>query len=155
MRASVPRDDCRRWVELAGERGLILVIQPHVSRPGAADAVETREELLRYLDVRPGVFACPDTGHLALGGFDPVQTIRDLGERCRYVHLKDIRPEHVGKNTNPAKSSASWAPGYSTFRPSFAPWRTSITRDGSWLNATVGSGTMWPAQKTCAQRCAD
>jgi sugar phosphate isomerase/epimerase len=96
VRASVPRDECQRWVDLAGERGLILVIHPHVSRPGASDAVETREDLLRYLDARPGVFACLDTGHLALCGSDPVQTIRDLGERCRYVHLKDIRPERVG-----------------------------------------------------------
>jgi inosose dehydratase len=41
--------------------------------------------------------ACPDTGHLALCGSDPVQTIRDLGERCRYIHLKDILPEAIGK----------------------------------------------------------
>ncbi len=55
--------------------------------------------MLRYLDERPGIFACPDTGHLALCGSEPVQTIRDLGSRCRYVHLKDIRPEMVGKRT--------------------------------------------------------
>ena len=43
------------------------------------------------------MFACVDTGHLALSGSDPVRTIRDLGQRCRYLHLKDIRPERVGK----------------------------------------------------------
>lgn len=45
------------------------------------------------------MFACPDTGHLALCGSDPIRTIRDLGQRCRYIHLKDIRPEMVGKRT--------------------------------------------------------
>jgi sugar phosphate isomerase/epimerase len=97
VRAYVPKEGTKRWVEYAGERGILLVVHPHLATPGGPDAVETREDLLRYLDARPGVFACPDTGHLALCGSDPVQTIRDLGERCRYIHLKDIRPERVGK----------------------------------------------------------
>jgi inosose dehydratase len=74
-----------------------------VAPPGATDRVETREDLLRYLEARPGVAACPDTGHLALCGSDPVQTIRDLGERVRYVHLKDIRPERVGQKHAPGE----------------------------------------------------
>jgi sugar phosphate isomerase/epimerase len=97
VRATFPKEDAKRWVDCAGERGIILVVHPHVAQPGATGAVETREDLLCYLDERPGVFACPDTGHLLLCGSDPVQTIRDLGPRCRYVHLKDIRPERVGK----------------------------------------------------------
>jgi sugar phosphate isomerase/epimerase len=103
VRAMVPKDETRRWVDYAGERGIILVIHPHVARPGAQGAVETREDLLRYLDERPGVFACPDTGHLALCGSDPVQTLRDLGQRCRYLHLKDIRPERVGVKHAPGE----------------------------------------------------
>lgn len=97
VRCNLAQSEARRWVEYAGERDIILVVHPHVARPGASDPVETREDLLRYLEARPGMFACPDTGHLALCGSDPVQTIRDLGERCRYVHLKDIRPERVGR----------------------------------------------------------
>lgn len=97
VRCNLAKEDARRWIDYAGERGIILVVHPHVASPGASGAVETREELLRYLDERPGMFACPDTGHLALCGSDPVQTIRDLGERCRYVHLKDILPDRVGK----------------------------------------------------------
>jgi sugar phosphate isomerase/epimerase len=97
VRATFPKEDTNRWVDQAGARGIILVVHPHVAQPGTQGAVETREDLLRYLDERPGAFACPDTGHLLLCGSDPVQTIRDLGERCRYVHLKDIRPERVGK----------------------------------------------------------
>ena len=99
VRAGVPKEETKRWVDYAGERGIILVIHPHIGQPGRPGEVETREDMLRYLDERPGVFACPDTGHLALCGSDPVQTICDLGSRCRYVHLKDIRPEMVGKRT--------------------------------------------------------
>jgi len=93
LRTGFPKGETNRWVDAAGERGIILVVHPHVGSPDARGAVETREDLLRYLDDRPGLFACPDTGHLALCGSDPVQTIRDLGSRCRYIHLKDL-PEH-------------------------------------------------------------
>jgi sugar phosphate isomerase/epimerase len=99
VRSGVPKDQTKRWVDYAGERGIIIVIHPHIGQAGKPGEVETREDMLRYLDERPGIFACPDTGHLALCGSDPVQTIRDLGSRCRYVHLKDIRPEMVGKRT--------------------------------------------------------
>lgn len=99
VRSGVPKEETKRWVDYAGERGIIIVIHPHIGQPGQPGAVETREDLLRYLDERPGVFACPDTGHLALCGSNPVQTIRDLGARCRYIHLKDIRPEMVGART--------------------------------------------------------
>ncbi len=95
-RALVPREESARWVEYAAERGMIIVIHNHIGRRGQPGAVETREDLLRYLDERPGVDACPDTGHLLLCGSDPVRTIRDLGERCRYIHLKDIDPARVG-----------------------------------------------------------
>ena len=99
VRSGVPKDQTKRWVDYAGERGIIIVIHPHIGQPGRPGEVETREDMLRYLDERPGIFACPDTGHLALCGSDPIQTIRDLGSRCRYIHLKDIRPEMVGKRT--------------------------------------------------------
>lgn len=99
VRSLVPKEQTKRWVDYAGERGIIIVIHPHIGQPGHPGEVETREDMLRYLDERPGIFACPDTGHLALCGSDPVQTIRDLGSRCRYIHLKDIRPEMVGKRT--------------------------------------------------------
>lgn len=33
---------------------------------------------------------CLDTGHLALGGADPLDVARRAGERVRHVHLKDV-----------------------------------------------------------------
>jgi sugar phosphate isomerase/epimerase len=103
LRTGVAKEQTKRWVEAAGERGIILVVHPHVGTPNAPGAVETREDLLRYLDERPGVFACPDTGHLALCGSDPVQTIRNLGSRCRYIHLKDLPASRVGNKNAPGE----------------------------------------------------
>lgn len=96
-RSSVPVGECSRWVEYAAERSMLIVVHNHIGPKGkGSGSVETREDLLRYLDARPGTYACPDTGHLLLCGSDPVQTIRDLGERCRYVHLKDLHPKAAG-----------------------------------------------------------
>jgi sugar phosphate isomerase/epimerase len=103
LRTGVAKEQTKRWVDAAGERGIILVVHPHVGTRDVPGAVETREDLLRYLDDRPGVFACPDTGHLALCGSDPVQTIRDLGERCRYLHLKDLPAHRVNNRSAPGE----------------------------------------------------
>jgi len=45
------------------------------------------EELLARSDIG----LCLDTGHLALGGGDPLRAIKDWGPRINHVHLKDIR----------------------------------------------------------------
>ena len=90
-RCFFPKEETGRWVEYAAARNVLIVIHNHIG-----GGVETREDLLRALEERPGTFACPDTGHLLLCGSDPVRTIRDLGARCRYVHLKDIDPAAVG-----------------------------------------------------------
>ncbi|MDO8542063.1 MAG: sugar phosphate isomerase/epimerase [Opitutaceae bacterium] len=103
LRTSVAREETQRWVDAAGEHRIILVVHPHVGTRDAPGAVETREDLLRYLDERPGVFACPDTGHLALCGSDPVQTIRDLGRRCRYIHLKDLPAHRINNKHAPGE----------------------------------------------------
>jgi len=97
VRTQFPKEETKRWVEYAGERDIILTAHNHIGREGFREnAVEDGEDLLRYLDERPGMYACPDTGHLLLCGSDPVQTILELGERCRFVHLKDIKSSCVG-----------------------------------------------------------
>jgi len=103
LRTGVAKEQTKRWVAAAAEHDIILVVHPHVGTRDAPGAVETREDLLRYLDERPGVFACPDTGHLALCGSDPVRTIRDLGARCRYLHLKDIPAHRIGNRNAPGE----------------------------------------------------
>lgn len=96
VRSQYPKEENARWLDYAGERGVTIVVHPHTGREGrGTGSVETREDLLRYLDERPGLSACPDTGHLMMCGSDPVATIRDLGDRCFCIHLKDIEMHMV------------------------------------------------------------
>jgi sugar phosphate isomerase/epimerase len=98
IRTSVPEETAQQWVAYAAERQVTLAVHPHTGRGGVGTgAVETREDLLRYLDKRPGVMACPDTGHLMMCGSDPIQTLRDLGDRCGFIHLKDIEMDMARK----------------------------------------------------------
>ena len=91
VRCGVAKEEAPRWVEYARERGITICIHNHNGPRGLGSGeVETREDLLRYLDERPGVMGCPDTSNLMWAFSDPAQTIRDLGERCVYAHLKDF-----------------------------------------------------------------
>jgi inosose dehydratase len=64
--------------------GVTAVLHPHVGT-----LVETAEEVQRVLD-GCDVDLCLDSGHLLIGGTDPVQPARDHAERVRHVHLKDV-----------------------------------------------------------------
>jgi inosose dehydratase len=37
------------------------------------------------------VALCLDTGHLVIGGTDPLELVRSVAERVAHVHLKDVR----------------------------------------------------------------
>ena len=52
--------------------------------------VEAPWEIERVLELTD-IGLCLDTGHLLLGGGDPVAAIRDWGSRINHVHLKDAR----------------------------------------------------------------
>jgi inosose dehydratase len=51
--------------------------------------VEGPEEIARVLE-RSTVDLCLDTGHLVIGGNDPVALARDAAPRVSHVHLKDV-----------------------------------------------------------------
>ena len=61
--------------ELCAEHGLTQVLHPHVGT-----LVETADDVRRVLD-SSGVRWCLDTGHLAIGGFDPVEFAQRHGDR--------------------------------------------------------------------------
>jgi inosose dehydratase len=69
---------------LAAEHGLAVALHPH-----AGTLIETAEQVRRALEVVE-VGWCLDTGHLLIGGTDPVQFAREHGERVVHVHLKDV-----------------------------------------------------------------
>ena len=70
--------------EICGEYGLQQVLHPHVQT-----VVETRDDIHRVLD-GCDVRWCLDTGHLAIGGEDPVAFARQAADRVGHVHLKDV-----------------------------------------------------------------
>lgn len=75
----------KRAEELARARGLEPTFHPHVST-----FIEAPWEIERFLELTD-VGITLDTGHVLLGGGDPVQGMRDWGERVNYVHVKDVR----------------------------------------------------------------
>lgn len=69
---------------VASEYGMTVALHPH-----AGTLVETAAQVERALEfVRVGW--CLDTGHLLIGGTDPVQFARRNGELVAHVHLKDV-----------------------------------------------------------------
>ena len=69
---------------LVAEHGMRLALHPHVGT-----LIETAEQVRRALEVLE-VGWCLDTGHLLIGGTDPVTFARDHGDRVVHVHLKDV-----------------------------------------------------------------
>jgi inosose dehydratase len=74
-----------RVVELARARGFEPTFHHHIG-----SYVEAPWEVERLLELTE-VGLLLDTGHLAVAGGDPVQALRDWGERIDHVHLKDVR----------------------------------------------------------------
>jgi len=73
-----------RITDRATERGVIACVHPHVGT-----MVETGEETERVL-AGSRVGLCVDTGHLLVGGADPVALTERHTDRVVHVHLKDV-----------------------------------------------------------------
>jgi inosose dehydratase len=69
---------------LVAERGLTLALHPHVG------TLIERDDAVQRLLATSEVGWCLDTGHLFIGGTDPVGFVRDHGDRIVHVHLKDV-----------------------------------------------------------------
>jgi inosose dehydratase len=78
-----------RIVERCRERGYEPTFHPHT-----ATYVEAPWEIARLLDLSD-VGVCLDTGHLLIGGGDPVAAVTSWGKRINHVHLKDARSDVV------------------------------------------------------------
>ncbi len=70
--------------ELAAVRGVEVVFHPHYGT-----LVETMPQIEHLLDVSD-VPLCIDTGHLLVGGVDPLLLVHAAAERVHHVHLKDV-----------------------------------------------------------------
>jgi inosose dehydratase len=75
----------KRADDLVRQRGFEPTFHPHTST-----YVEAPWEIERLLETSD-VGLLVDTGHLLLGGNDPIEAVRDWGSRVNYVHIKDVR----------------------------------------------------------------
>ena len=73
-----------RVIDLGSERDLAVAFHPH-----QGTVVEGPRQVERLLESSP-VRLCVDTGHLMVGGADPVELTRGAGGRVAHVHLKDV-----------------------------------------------------------------
>jgi inosose dehydratase len=74
-----------RLQAVARDHGLTPTLHPHVGT-----AIEDRASVLRLLD-ESDVLLCLDTGHLLIGGMDPLELVGLAAGRIAHVHLKDVR----------------------------------------------------------------
>jgi inosose dehydratase len=77
--------------EICDRHGLTLALHHHYGT-----VIERDDQLRRFLEgCETGL--CLDTGHLAIGGGDPVEIAGLAGERVTHVHLKDVDRDLAGR----------------------------------------------------------
>ncbi|MGW0594726.1 TIM barrel protein [Streptosporangium sp. NPDC002607] len=89
--------DTRPTLDAGGWRTLLTNLErirretarPVTLHPHVGTMIETRAEVDRILD-GCGVALCLDTGHLLIGGTDPLDVVRKAPGRIAHVHLKDV-----------------------------------------------------------------
>jgi inosose dehydratase len=79
-----------RAVELADARGMVAALHPHHGTVIEGGDVE------RLLE-RSSVLLCLDTGHVAVGGADPLDVAGKAAGRVAHVHLKDVASDLVDR----------------------------------------------------------
>ena len=87
-------DGLSKLGNIAKEYGITLVYHHHMGT-----VVQTAEEIDKMMDMcdPDAVYLLFDTGHLAYCGEDYMAVLKKYVKRIKHVHLKDIRPEIVGK----------------------------------------------------------
>lgn len=70
--------------DLVADYGLVQAVHPHIQT-----VIEQADEVQRVLDNTRAGWTY-DTGHLLIGGYDPIEFGRNYTDRIRHVHLKDV-----------------------------------------------------------------
>ncbi|MDF5754731.1 TIM barrel protein [Spongiactinospora sp. TRM90649] len=89
-----PELDGTGWKTLTANLDQIVATAKEFDRevalyPHFGTMIQTRDEVKRVLD-ESRVQLCLDTGHLLVGGTDPVSVVGAAPERVGHVHLKDV-----------------------------------------------------------------
>ena len=96
--------------EAVNGHGLALAVHPH-----AGTLIEQAADVERLLEATTTPF-CLDTGHLVIGGYDPVLFARRHGDRVAHVHLKDV-DQAVARRFNAQELTLMEAVQAGLFRP--------------------------------------
>lgn len=99
-----------RIAEFAEKRGVTAALHPHVGT-----LVEGPDDVCRVL-AGSRIALCVDTGHLVLGGVDPVELVREAPERVAHVHLKDVDLA-VAQRARRGEGTYTEAVAHGLFRP--------------------------------------
>ena len=78
-------NNLKRIDEYAASRGVTATVHPHVGT-----MIETKEDIERIL-AGTNVGITFDTGHMFIGGTDPVKFSEEHADRVKHVHLKDVK----------------------------------------------------------------
>lgn len=110
-RITLDRDDWDYFIDnialvdrICADHGLAAAIHTHFGM-----AVDLEADVYRLLECSE-IGMCLDTGHIYLGGADPVEVARTAGERTVHVHLKDVDPvlgDEVMKGTRPFRQAVT------------------------------------------------
>ncbi len=96
--------------EICDRRGIAVSLHHHYGT-----AIEGDAQLKRFLEGSE-MGLCLDTGHLAIGGSDPVEIAELAGPRVNHVHLKDVDLE-VAERLAARELSFKEAAQKNAFRP--------------------------------------
>jgi len=80
-----------RLHDAAAERGIRAVLHPHVGT-----MIENKDEVTRVLD-GSAIPLCLDTGHLLIGGTNPVELVGAAADRITHTHLKDVHADYAAR----------------------------------------------------------
>jgi inosose dehydratase len=80
-------ESLKKVQEVCASHGLAVSLHHHYGT-----VIERDDQLLRFLEGSE-MGLCLDTGHLVIGGGDPVEIAGLAGDRINHVHLKDVSVE--------------------------------------------------------------
>jgi inosose dehydratase len=70
--------------DLAEGLGMTASFHPHMG--SLVQSPEQQDKVMPHTRI----CLCPDTGHVVLGGGDPVAVVKKYADRIKYIHLKDV-----------------------------------------------------------------
>lgn len=72
-------------MDMSGDMGLVASYHPHLGT-----CVQSPDQLDKLMPLTK-INLCPDCGHIAAGGGDPVEVVKKYKDRIQYLNLKDYK----------------------------------------------------------------